>query len=125
MQQKLINAAKAGACDVVTALLDSDPSLVDTRDQSGWTLLCHAAFCGHIELARLLIARGADVRLNQPIHYAGQRRHQEICRILVEAGAIDHLVDSQDPPALEAYRAMYSYDAVKLGQLLGAHPRLI
>jgi ankyrin repeat protein len=43
----------------------------------------------------------------------------------VEAGAIDHLVDSQDPPALEAYRAMYAYDAAKLGQLLRDQPRLV
>lgn len=124
MQDELIKAAKAGASDLVAAMLDSDPSLVDTRDQGGWTALCHAAFGGHIELVQALIGRGADVRLNQPIHYAGQRGHREVCRVLVEAGAIDHLVDAQDAIALSAYRAMYGYDAAKLGQLLREHPRI-
>ena len=89
--KKLIRAAQTGEPEVIASILDADPSLVDTRDHHGWTLLCHAALNGHTDLVRLLIQRGADARLNQPIHYAGQRGHKEICRLLVDAGAVDHL----------------------------------
>src|SRR6185312_14889936 len=122
--EELIRAAKAGDATVVARLLDSDASLVDTRDHHGWTLLCHAALHGHVALVRLLVERGADVRLNQPIHYAGQRGHKEICRALVDAGAVDHLVDSKDERALAAYRAMYRFDARGLAEILKNQPNI-
>ncbi len=122
--EELIRAAKAGESQVISGILDFDSSLVDTRDQHGWTLLCHAALHGHTELVRMLIERGADVRLNKPIHYAGQRGHREICRLLVDAGAIDQLVDSDNKEAVAAYRAMYRYDAQELGALLAKQPEL-
>ncbi|HEV7226526.1 MAG TPA: ankyrin repeat domain-containing protein, partial [Pirellulales bacterium] len=120
--EELIRAAKAGDSAVIARLLDSGASLIDTRDNNGWTLLCHAALNGHTALARLLIGRGADVRLNQPIHYAGQRRHKEICCMLVDAGAVDHLVDSKDERAAAAYRAMYRFDAQGLAPILENQP---
>jgi ankyrin repeat protein len=122
--EELMRAAKAGECEVVSRILDADSSLADTRDHHGWTLLCHAALNGHTELVRLLIERGADVRLNQPIHYAGQRGHREICRLLVDAGAVDHLVGSENKDAVAAYRAMYRFDAEGLRDLLGKRPEL-
>jgi len=122
--EELIRAAKAGQNQVISRILDSDSSLVDTHDQHGWTLLCHAALHGHTELVRLLIERGADVRLNKPIHYAGQRGHKEICRLLVDAGAVDHLVDSNNKEPVAAYRAMYRYDPEELGDLLAKQPEL-
>ncbi|HEV2949975.1 MAG TPA: ankyrin repeat domain-containing protein [Gemmataceae bacterium] len=123
-REELIRAAKAGQSEVMSGILDSDSSLVDTRDQHGWTLLCHAALHGHTEVIRLLIERGADVRLNKPIHYAGQRGHREICRLLVDAGAVDHLVGSENEQAVAAYRAMYRFDAEGLEDLLGKKPEL-
>jgi ankyrin repeat protein len=122
--EQLLRAAKSGDLEVLAGILDAHPSLVDTRDPHGWTLLCHAALNGHTELLRLLLQRGADARLNQPIHYAGQRGHQEICRLLVDAGAVDQLVDSENGDALAAYRAMYRYDAQGLGELLRKQPAL-
>jgi ankyrin repeat protein len=122
--EELIRAAKAGQSQVICGILDSDSSLVDTRDQHGWTLLCHAALHGHTELVRLLIERGADVRLNKPIHYAGQRGHREICRLLVDVGAVDHLVDSDNKEAVAAYRALYRFDADGLADFLGKKPEL-
>ena len=36
-------------------------TIYSTRHQGGWTALHHAATKGHIEVARLLFERGADV----------------------------------------------------------------
>jgi ankyrin repeat protein len=105
--EQLLRAAKSGDQEVLASLLDAHPSLVDTRDHHGWTLLCHAALNGHTELVRLLLQRGADARLNQPIHYAGQRGHKEICRLLVDAGAVDRLVDSENVDGVAHYQAPF------------------
>src|SRR5690348_8498619 len=61
------------------------------------------------EMVKLLIARGADVRRGggQPIHAAGTRRHREVCRMLVEAGAVDDRVQPPCPRRLGLFRAVY------------------
>jgi len=123
--QALMRAAQAGDAQTIANALDNDRSLIDTCDAHGWTMLCHAALNGHTELVRLLIERGADVRLNKPIHYSGQRQHKEICRLLVAAGAVDELLDSPNQNAVLAYRAMYSFDAEKLAKLLRKYPELV
>ena len=85
-----------------------------------WRPIVHAAWQNHIDMVKLLIQHGADVRRTggQPIHYAGQRRHKEICRILVEAGAIDDLTQPPDPDVLAVFRAAYRYDASALAKYL-------
>jgi hypothetical protein len=50
--EQLLRAAKSGDLEGLASLLDAHPSLVDTRDHYGWTLLCHAALNGHTELLR-------------------------------------------------------------------------
>ena len=58
---KLIDAARLGIVDDLKAILRSHPELVRERDESGATALHYAAFGGHCDAARLLIAAGADV----------------------------------------------------------------
>jgi ankyrin repeat protein len=123
-REALIRAAKSGDAKEIARMLDANPSLVDTADHNGWTLLCHAALGGYVEIVRMLMERGADPKRHRPIHYAGQRGHRDICRMLVAAGAIDDLVDSSDENAIAAYRAAYGYDADRLRELLRAQPKL-
>ncbi|MBT5713699.1 hypothetical protein HOI71_21800, partial [Candidatus Poribacteria bacterium] len=59
-----------------------------------------------------------------PIHYAAQGKHVDICRMLVEAGAVDATVDAGDPDVLATFRAAYAYDADALAALLAADPKL-
>lgn len=58
---KLIDAARLGIMDDLKAILRSHPELVRERDETGATALHYAAFRGHCDAARLLIAAGADV----------------------------------------------------------------
>jgi ankyrin repeat protein len=58
---KLIDAARLGIVDDLKAILRSHPELVRERDETGATALHYAAFRGHCDAARLLIAAGADV----------------------------------------------------------------
>jgi ankyrin repeat protein len=124
-REELIRAAKQGESGVVAELIDADPSLVNCRDGNGWTPLCHAALNGHTDVVRLLLGRGGDAHLNQPIHYAGQRQHKEICRLLVDAGAVDHLVNPDAPNTVAVVRAVYRYDAEALASLLEKQPDFV
>src|SRR5260370_23213732 len=54
-------AAAAGDRDAVSELLDGDPTLSSSYAQDGCTRLHVAAYNGHIEVAELLLARGAEV----------------------------------------------------------------
>ena len=75
---------------IVNALLDrgADPNLA--RD--GWTPLMFAAARNKPGIVKLLIAKGADVRMqaedgNTPISFAESREYAEIVKALKAAGA--------------------------------------
>ena len=84
-------------------LLISEVADVDARDEdvldafgrvemSGRTPLHFALFGGHVEIAELLIASGADANANTYItgtslHWAAAERKKEIVELLIEKGA--------------------------------------
>jgi ankyrin repeat protein len=90
----IFDAASVGRTARVAELLDRDPSLVNAYSRDGFFPLGLAAFFGHPETVRLLLARGADVaqiaqnpmRI-QPLHAAVAGRSFEAIRLIVEAGA--------------------------------------
>ena len=64
----------------------------DTKIDFGESLLGRAAYLGHIEIARLLLDRGADVNYNDDTGYtalklAAEEGHLEMVRLLLDAGA--------------------------------------
>ncbi|MGB7344066.1 MAG: ankyrin repeat domain-containing protein [Pirellulaceae bacterium] len=79
------------------------------------------------EVAKVLIENGASVTADDgnPIHYSGQRKHKDICRLLVEHGAIDDLVDTDDSDILALFRAAYSYDLDTVNEILARRPELV
>lgn len=109
--------SRGASCDICTAsyigdlkrvrqLLDEEPSLANRNSDyvtyyacSG-TPLRNAASAGHMEIARLLLERGADPNLPEEgiapyghaLYAAVYHRHHEIARLLLERGA------SPNPP---------------------------
>lgn len=59
MDDKLIEAVKAGDCEAIDHLLASGSS-VNQSDEHGWTPLSYAAGKGDLATVKLLIERGAD-----------------------------------------------------------------
>jgi len=90
----IFDAASVGATGRVAELLDRDPALATAYSGDGFYPLGLAAFFGHLETARLLLARGADVKQVsrnsmkvQALHSALAGNHREVARALLEAGA--------------------------------------
>jgi ankyrin repeat protein len=77
----------------VVRMLDAQPNLMEAnRPIYGWSLLNDAARSGQADVARVLLARGADVnRGNQsgatPLYIAALKGHEEVVSLLLRAGA--------------------------------------
>jgi len=59
------DAAKQGDLAKVRSLLANDPTLVSSKDESGWTPLHDAVFGAHPEVAEFLLSKGADVNARE------------------------------------------------------------
>ena len=120
-------AASRGQSEVAQLLLDFGADVQGPSETDQWTPVVFAAYRGHFAVTEVLIKNGAGVTAEHgnPIHYAGQRKHKDICRLLVEHGAIDPLVDSDDSDVLHLFRAAYSYDADSVREILTRRPELV
>lgn len=92
LEEQLFEAARTGDIAKVKTLLDQGVD-VNTKNRYGATALSYASDKGHIELARLLIERGADVNAADtfysapPITWALMNGHTEVVKLLLQKGA--------------------------------------
>jgi ankyrin repeat protein len=92
-------AASHGDAEVVQMLIDVCDrvyvSIVNDSIERGWTALHYAAYLGHAEVVRILIAALAnDTSVNlsgdTPLHLAAKNGHTDVVEILLQHG--DHLL---------------------------------
>jgi ankyrin repeat protein len=89
------DAAAGGRADDLGRLLDAYPDLLDARgvELERQTALHKAAWNDRIDCVRLLLERGADVRIRDygdnayALHFAAETADLEIVRMLVDAGS--------------------------------------
>jgi ankyrin repeat protein len=91
---QLIDAVRRGDLPAVEALLDADPRALGRGDAQGMTPLLWAAFQGDAEVARVLLARGADAGVKDPrgataLMLAAEGGHLAVVRLLVPSGDAD------------------------------------
>jgi len=94
----VFESAAVGRVDRLRALLEEDPSLANAWAEDGFQPLGLASFFGHVEAARLLVERGAEVNSASrndfkvmPLHSAVAEKdpetRYEIAALLLEHGA--------------------------------------
>ncbi len=90
----VFEAAAAGLADVVTELIEEEPSTIDSYSDHGFTILGLAVHFGNTDVVRYLLRKGADTNLSSrngyavyPLHTAIGADYEEISKMLVEAGA--------------------------------------
>ena len=94
----VFEAAATGRTDRLRELLDEDPSLANAWAEDGFQPLGLASFFGHLDAARLLLDRGADVNAASrndfkvaPLHSAVAEKDAEtryaLAKLLLEHGA--------------------------------------
>ncbi len=89
--QDIHTAAAKGDLEKVKALLEKEPDSVNQKNQDLETPLILAAKYGHLEIAKLLISKGAGINAQDkngwaPLHYAS-RRSSEMAKYLISKGA--------------------------------------
>jgi tetratricopeptide (TPR) repeat protein len=94
---------------------------VDERDEAGDTALISAAAGGNARVARLLVARKADVDAEgrygrRPLSYAADRSDHELLELLLRAGAVVDYADKDGRSPLLS--AVQRRDSVATGLLL-------
>jgi ankyrin repeat protein len=94
----VFEAAAVGRTERLRELLDEDPSLANAWASDGFQPLGLASFFGHVEAARLLVERGAEVNSASrndfkvmPLHSAAATGdpdvRYELAKLLLEHGA--------------------------------------
>ncbi|MBU0638688.1 MAG: ankyrin repeat domain-containing protein [Planctomycetes bacterium] len=91
--EKVLDAARAGDLARLTEILKSDPELVNVCDSKGRTPLHLAAYLGHTDAVRFLLAHGATPDLRdrhgrRPIDAAAVRGRRAVVSLLVSAEVV-------------------------------------
>lgn len=125
-QHGLLLAMREKSVKVAETLIRWPNTTVEVRTSTDESPLMFAALNGQLELARLLISRGADVNKPgwAPLHYAATRGHLALMNLLLEQHAyIDASSPNGTTPLMMA--AFYgTASAVKLLLEAGADPLL-
>jgi uncharacterized protein len=123
----ILIAIQSDSPKAAMVLAKNPQTRLNSKNLAGETPLMLAAINNQLELAKVLIGRGADVNKQgwTPLHYAATRGHREMMRLLLENEAY---IDSESengttPLMMAAYYA--SPLAVKLLLEEGADPTLV
>ena len=123
------DAAAVGNVPAVRHMLSTDQAAVDDRGPDGCTALHLAARFGQMEVARLLLGRGADpnaITLNgervTPLYAAVLAKHRDTASLLLALGASPNSVQHGGWTALHAAALNGDQAIVDMLQLRGADP---
>ena len=119
-QYGLFLALREGSLKVARVLVDWPGTRVETRNAADESALMMAALKGHVDLARRLIARGADVNKTgwAPLHYAATGSHAALISMLLDAHAY---IDAESPNGTTPLMMASQYgSAAAVRQLLEA-----
>jgi uncharacterized protein len=125
----IFDAAAVGNTVAIRALLADERVSVDDRGRDGYAALHHAAALGQLEVARLLLGRGADpnaVSMNDkrttPLHSAIAAGHRDTASLLLALGASPNSVQRGGYTALHLASRVGDEAVVDMLLIRGADP---
>ena len=95
-------AAMLGRTADVAAFLEADPAQANARGAHGIPVVFHAALGGQTEVAELLLANGGGEGLKDALHGAVAKGHIEMARWLIAHGAEVNALDWRQKTPLAA-----------------------
>ncbi len=123
------DAATIGNVQTVRNLLSEERASVDDHGPDGFTALHLASYFGQLEVARLLLGRGADpnaVAMNDsrvtPLHSAVAGDHRDVASLLLALGASPNAVQHGGSTPLHAAARFGDEAIVDMLLLRGADP---
>ena len=120
------DACKAGDLSKVKALLEQDPSLLQSKTEEGKSPLHMATGWGKCDIVEYLISVGADINARNnnggtPIHVAASQNQPDCARILISHGAnVNDIrtLGKMTPLLIAVYKS--NYEVAKVLLELGA-----
>jgi len=117
--QQLITAVEKNDVRTVKELLEYDVNVDSDIDWEGKSLLQYGAEHNQVEIARLLLEKGANVNLKNKrgetaLHLAVLKSNFELARIVIENGADVNLRNYEGYSALHAAAATFNEEMVKM-----------
>lgn len=94
-------AAMFGLKDEVAAFLDESPELINGNGVHGISLLYHAALSGNVDLVEMLTERGNTQSPDQPLLAAASYGRIEMAKWLLARGADKTTINFQNKTALD------------------------
>jgi len=106
-------AAEKGNLARVKELLKANPQLLNEKDKRGFTPLHHAAGEERVEVAKFLVAEGADVSAKAndgrtPLHAAAAETSPELVGLLLSKGADINAKDNRGTTPLHRAASLYT-----------------
>ncbi|KWU56535.1 MULTISPECIES: ankyrin repeat domain-containing protein [Bacillus] len=94
-------AVISGEKEKVVEIINTDPSVVNSFSEDGWTPLHLAAYFGQKEIASFLLEQGAEIHIrakneneNTPLQAAIANKQSELVAFLIEKGSDVNAVQS-------------------------------
>ncbi|MAU02077.1 MAG: hypothetical protein CL608_33490 [Anaerolineaceae bacterium] len=97
----IYTAAMFGLKDEVAAFLDASPELINGNGVHGISLLYHAALSGNVDLVEMLAERGNTQSPDQPLLAAASYGRIEMAKWLLARGADKTTTNFQNKTALD------------------------
>jgi ankyrin repeat protein len=104
-----------GRTDEVKKLLDADPGLANARGAHDIPVLFHAATCGNLDVAQMLLDAGCKHGFNFALHGAINYGHVDMVKWLLEHGVKDATTkDFQGKTPLDKAREKEQQEIIQL-----------
>lgn len=107
--QDIFVTAQSGDVSEVTAILVNEPTLVNDRDEYGWTPLMISTQAGHVSVVSLLVEHGANIYIkdkagNSALTLAKKQNNHSIVDILLAVKSSQRKRDKNKPDIVKNIR---------------------